>query len=62
LQTISTESGVPIGQLSQIERGQLLPRDAWVDGLARAYGHEPVEWYPSTVLLAVSGDEPAVSA
>ena len=57
LKTLSAESGVSIAYLSQIERGHMLPRDVWVDGLTRAYGADPTAWYPSPVLLAVSGDE-----
>lgn len=56
LADVSAEAGVPIGQLSQIERGHLLPRDEWVPRLAAAYASEPADWYPANALRAISED------
>lgn len=46
-----------VADLSRIERGIQLPRDAWKDALARVYGLPPHEWYPPEVLLVVERDE-----
>lgn len=43
--------------LSEMERGLRLPFDQWLEPLERAYGAPPSQWYPPTVLLALSGDD-----
>jgi len=53
MSTISKATGVPIPQLSKIERGFEVPRDAWIPALADAYGAPITDWYPSQVLLAL---------
>ena len=52
LSEIARASGVQVPHLSQIERGHMLPKDAWLDELERAYGAPLEQWYPPRVLAA----------
>jgi transcriptional regulator with XRE-family HTH domain len=49
--------GLTVAELSKIERGIQLPRDAWKAALETVYGIPPHEWYPPEVLLVVERDE-----
>lgn len=49
--------GLTVAELSRIERGIELPRDAWKAALERVYGVLAHEWYPPEVLLVVERDE-----
>lgn len=42
---IAEASGVNAASIRQIEQGRLLPRDAHLEGLERAYGRSWPEWY-----------------
>lgn len=64
LATIAAASGVNEGELSKIERGIALPRDAWLPALEGAYGAPRAEWWPAAftgadgqVLVALESDE-----
>lgn len=51
--------GLTVAELSRIERGIELPRDAWKPALENVYGIRAHEWYPPEVLLVVERDEEA---
>lgn len=57
LRELSAASGVAMSALSEMERGIRLPFDNWIEPLAQAYGAPAADWYPPTVLLALSGDD-----
>lgn len=53
---LARASGVSEPELSKIERGIALPRDAWLESLEEAYGQPRHTWWPPEVLVAISGD------
>ena len=53
LTELAEASGVAQPYLSQIERGERVPRDDWLDGIERAYGEPLEDWYHPRVLAAL---------
>lgn len=49
--------GLTVAELSRIERGIELPRDAWKTALEQVYGIPAHEFYPREVLLVIERDE-----
>jgi transcriptional regulator with XRE-family HTH domain len=55
---IAAASGVNEATIRQIEQGKLVPREAHVEPLERAYGAGIESWYSRRALLALQeGDE-----
>lgn len=60
IRRISEASGVNRGTLSAIERGHVLPKDEWIEGMEAAYGAPFEEWYPPLVCRVLELDEEEV--
>jgi transcriptional regulator with XRE-family HTH domain len=58
IKEIAELSGVHEATIRQVEQGKLVPRDAHVEPLERAYGEPVFAWYSPRALLALQeGDE-----
>jgi transcriptional regulator with XRE-family HTH domain len=57
LRDVAEDAGINYGILSGIERGRTLPSPKQLDGIERAYGVPPHEWYPGEVLRVIEHPE-----
>lgn len=55
IQDVASRTGCAKGEISQMERGHLIPRDDQLGRLATVYG-DPAAWYPAGVVQAVLPD------
>ena len=57
LAQLAALAGINKGTLSMIERGRMLPKDAWIEAMENAYGVPFEEWYPALTVRALELDE-----
>ena len=57
LRAVAKAAGVDRGTLSMIERGRMLPKDPWIEGMEAAYGAPFEEWYPPLTVRSLELDE-----
>lgn len=61
LREIAELSGVPQSELSKIENGIQVPKDADVEALVAAYQAAPTDWYGPLTLLALESDDAQIA-
>lgn len=62
LREIARAANVNPGELSRIENGSAVPRDAVIPPLEQAYGALLEDWYPRAVLIALEAEDGELDA